>query len=80
MSPRCSSVQIAVLLYPFGMAAMAVNVFFASLLGSWVGGPVATTFVALGLGALIAIPATYAFACHIRRLMDEAEAAVDRAG
>ncbi|WP_417268183.1 NnrT protein [Celeribacter baekdonensis] len=80
MRPRWSATQIAMLLYPFGWGAMAVNVFFASLIGSWVGAPVATAPVALGLGALIAIPATYAFARHIRRLMDEADAAVDRAG
>ncbi|WP_226553209.1 NnrT protein [Celeribacter naphthalenivorans] len=69
-----SATRIAVLLYPFGWGAFAVNVFFASLIGSWVGFPVATTPVALGLGALIAVPATYAFARHIRRLMDQADA------
>ncbi|MPQ96009.1 NnrT protein [Thioclava sp. JE_KL1] len=73
MSPRWSPARIALLLYPFGWGAFAVNVFFASLIGSWVGLPVATPVVSLGLGAIVALPATYAFACHIRRLMDAAE-------
>ncbi len=67
-----SAARIALLLFPFGWGAFAVNVFFASLIGSWLGLPVATTSASLGLGALIALPATYAFACHIRRLMDAA--------
>jgi hypothetical protein len=29
--------KIAVVLFPFGAGAMAVNVFFASLIGSWIG-------------------------------------------
>lgn len=68
-----SSGRIALVLYPFGAAAMAVNVFFASLIGSWIGGPVLTAAWSIGLGAAIAIPATGAFARHIRRLMDSAE-------
>lgn len=68
-----SAARIALVLFPLGWGAFAVNVFFASLIGSWVGLPVATTPVALGLGAVIAVPATYAFARHIRHLMDKAE-------
>ena len=66
--------RIALVLYPFGAGAMAVNVFFASLIGSWVGLPVLGTFWSILIGCVIGGPATYAFACHIRRLMDEAEA------
>lgn len=68
-----SSRKIALVLYPFGAGAMAVNVFFASLIGSWVGGPVLTNAWSIALGCLIAIPATIAFARHIRKLMDDAE-------
>lgn len=68
-----SARRIAVALYPFGAGAMAVNVFFASLIGSWMGGPVLSTGWSIGLGAVIAGPATWAFARHIRRLMDEAD-------
>ncbi|TFL17260.1 NnrT protein [Jannaschia formosa] len=65
--------RIALALYPFGAGAMAVNVFFASLIGSWVGLPVLSTSWSIALGALIGLPATWAFAGHIRALMDEAE-------
>ena len=71
---------IAIALYPFGVGAMAVNVFFASLLGSYIGAPVASTTSSIVIGGLIAIPATYAFARHIRHLMDQADRAVARSG
>jgi divalent metal cation (Fe/Co/Zn/Cd) transporter len=51
---------------------MAVNAFFASLIGSWIGLPVLSTAASCIAGALIGLPATWAFARHIRRLMDEA--------
>jgi hypothetical protein len=69
MKTRWPPLRITLVLFPFGWGAMAVNVFFASLIGSWLGGPV----------ALIAIPTTYMFAKHIRHLMDEADAAAARA-
>ena len=64
--------KIALVLYPFGVGAAAVNVFFASLIGSWVGLPVLSAFWSVGLGCVIGVPATLAFAQHLRRLMDEA--------
>ncbi|WP_439524008.1 NnrT protein [Marivita sp.] len=60
-------------LYPFGAGAMGVNLFFASLIGSWVGWPVLTPWQAAAGGMLIGLPATWAFACHIVRLMKKAE-------
>ncbi|SDI38438.1 NnrT protein [Lutimaribacter saemankumensis] len=68
-----STRRIALALYPFGAGAAAVNVFFASLIFSWVGWPVATASWSLGLGCLIGAPATWYFARHIRRLMDVAD-------
>jgi hypothetical protein len=64
--------KIALVLYPFGAGAAAVNVFFASLIGSWVDLPVLSAEWSIGLGCLIGIPATLAFARHLRHLMDEA--------
>jgi len=61
-------------LYPFGAGAMAVNLFFASLIGSWLGWPVLTPWQAGAGGLVIGLPATWAFACHIARLMAQAEA------
>ncbi len=60
-------------LYPFGAGAMGVNLFFASLIGSWLGWPVLTPLQAAAGGLVIGIPATWAFACHIVRLMKQAE-------
>lgn len=68
-----SSAKIAVVLYPLGVGAAAINVFFASLIGSWLGGPVLSTGWSIGLGCIIAVPATLAFARHLRRLMDQAD-------
>jgi hypothetical protein len=62
--------KIALALYPLGAGAMATNVFFASLIGTWVGLPVLSTGWSIGIGAIIGVPATWAFARHIRNLMD----------
>jgi hypothetical protein len=68
---RWSTRRIALALYPFGAGAMAVNVFFASLIGSWMGLPILSTGASCIAGAVIGGPATWAFARHIRRLMDD---------
>lgn len=60
-------------LYPFAAGAAGVNVFFASLIGSWIGGPVLSTAWSFALGCVIGVPAALAFARHIRRLMNKAE-------
>ena len=65
--------RIALVLYPFAAGAAAVNVFFASLIGSWLGGPILSLGWSCIIGCLIGVPATIAFARHIRRLMDKAE-------
>lgn len=59
-------------LYPFGAGAMGVNLFFASLIGSWLGWPVLTPWQATAGGLVIGLPATWAFAIHIVRLMERA--------
>lgn len=68
-----STRKIALVLYPFGAGAMATNVFFASLMASWLGLPVLSTFWSIVVGAFIGVPATWAFARHIRTLMDKAD-------
>jgi len=72
-----STGRIACVLFPFGAGAAAVNVFFASLIFSWVGGPIASTAWSIGLGCVVGLPATWAFARHIRNLMDLADEAGD---
>lgn len=66
-----STGAIAAVLYPLGAGAMATNVFFASLIGSWAGLPVLSSMWSIVIGAIIGVPATWAFARHIRNLMDK---------
>lgn len=69
-----SLTRLTLILYPFGAGAMAVNLFFASLIASWIGWPVLTPVQSVIGGAVLGVPATWAFARHIRRLMDKADA------
>jgi hypothetical protein len=64
--------KIAIVLYPFGAGAAAVNVFFASLIGSWIGLPIVPPVWSIIIGCVIGIPATWAFARHLQTLMKEA--------
>lgn len=68
-----STGKIALALYPFGAGAVAVNVFFAALIFSWIGGPVLSTGLSILIGAILGVPATWVFAKHIRHLMDVAD-------
>ena len=68
-----SLTRLTLILYPFGAGAMAVNLFFASLIASWIGLPVLTPVQSVIGGAVLGIPATWAFARHIQRLMDKAD-------
>jgi hypothetical protein len=68
-----SSGLIGLVLYPFAAGAAGVNVFFASLIGSWLGGPILSSSWSMAIGCVIGVPATLAFAGHIRRLMDKAD-------
>ena len=68
-----SVARITLALYPFGAGAAAVNLFFASLIFSWLGGPVLSTGWSIALGCVLGLPATWAFARHIRHLMDVAD-------
>ncbi|NNE51525.1 MAG: NnrT protein [Sulfitobacter sp.] len=75
-----STGQIALALYPFGAGAAAINVFFASLIFSWIGGTVASPLWSIGLGCVFGLPATWYFARHIRHLMDVADEASEKSG
>lgn len=60
-------------LYPFAAGAAGVNLYFASLIGSWLGMGVLTPWEAAGWGLLLGLPAAWAFARHIERLKAEAD-------
>jgi ABC-type dipeptide/oligopeptide/nickel transport system permease subunit len=65
--------RIALVLYPFGAGAAGVNLFFASLIGSWLGLSVLSTGWSIVLGCILGVPATWYFARHIRHLMNVAD-------
>ncbi|WP_162804652.1 NnrT protein [Tritonibacter mobilis] len=60
-------------LYPFATGAVAINVFFASLIGSWLGWDVLTPQMSIVIGGVLGLPAAWMFARHIRRLIIQAE-------
>ena len=60
-------------LYPFGAGAVAVNLFFASLITQALGWRVLTPYEALVWGLPLGIPASWYFGRHIVRLIKEAE-------
>jgi hypothetical protein len=68
-SDSWSKTKLTLVLYPFGAGAAAVNVFFASLITSWIGWPVLSPTTSIAIGMIIGIPITYAFAKHIHKLM-----------
>lgn len=59
--------------YPFAAGAMAVNLFFLSLVGSWIGWPVLTPGWSVAGGMALGAPAAWTFARHLRRLMAQAD-------
>ncbi|MCD9146615.1 NnrT protein [Pseudophaeobacter flagellatus] len=67
------SFKLFACLYPFGAGAAAVNVFFAALIGSWLGWEVLTPQISVLIGAFLGVPVTWVFACHIKKLMEQAD-------
>ncbi|MER2507449.1 NnrT protein [Amaricoccus sp.] len=67
--------RLLAIIYPFAAGAAALNLFFLSLVGSWVGWPVLTPGWSVVGGLVLGLPATWAFARHIRGLMARADEA-----
>jgi hypothetical protein len=65
--------RLSLILYPFAFGAMAVNLFFASLIVSWIGMPVLTPWQSVVGGAILGAPVSWVFAGHILRLMATAD-------
>lgn len=70
---RWSRRKLAMVLFPFVTAAVAVNLFLASLLGAGIGLPVLSPVWALLVSLPLGVPATMATAKWVDRLLDEAE-------
>lgn len=65
--------KLGLLVYPFATAAVAINLFMLGLLWQWVGLPALAPMTALWLSLPLGLPATWAGARWLRRLIDEAE-------
>ncbi len=65
--------KLAVVLYPFTAAAVAVNLFMLSLMWQFVGLPAFSPVQSLIYAVPIGVPATYFVARWVRSLMDEAD-------
>ncbi len=65
--------KLAIVLYPFTAAAVAINLFLLSLMGIALGLPALSPLTCIWLSIPLGIPATWAAARWVRGLMDEAE-------
>lgn len=65
--------KLALLLYPFSAAAVAINLFMLGLMWQAIGWPALSPVWALILSVPLGVPATILVARWVRGLMDEAE-------
>lgn len=65
--------KLALLLYPFAAAAVAINLFMASLMTQALGWPALSPAMALTLSIPLGVPAAWWAARRLRGLMDEAD-------
>jgi hypothetical protein len=70
MTPRP---RLVLGLWPFAIGAVWVNLFFLSLIGTWLGWPAIAPARALLWSVPLGLPAAWAFARHLERLMAEAD-------
>ncbi|MDU9005357.1 hypothetical protein [Sedimentitalea todarodis] len=64
--------KLALLLYPFAMPAVAINLFMLGLMGQAIGLPALSPILSLVIAVPLGIPAAIAAARWVRGLMDEA--------
>ncbi len=65
--------RLALLLYPFTAAAVAINLFMAALLGQWVGFAAISPWWAIALSVPLGVPATWLATRWVGGMIDEAE-------
>ena len=67
-----SVMKISVFLYPFTMAAVAVNLFMLSLAWQRIGLPALSPATSVLISLVLCLPANWLAARWVRRLLDEA--------
>lgn len=65
--------KLAILLFPFVAAAVAINLFMLGLVGPWLGLPAMAPLTALWVSVPLGLPATWLASRWLRALMDEAD-------
>lgn len=70
---RWSRRKLAAVLYPFVTAAVAINLFLASLLSTWLGVSVLSPVASLLLSLPLGLPASWATARWVDGLLDKAQ-------
>ncbi|MDV7143274.1 hypothetical protein R3X27_11330 [Tropicimonas sp. TH_r6] len=70
---RWSVAKLALLLYPFAAAAVAINLFMLGLMGQAIGLPTLSPMLAIWLCLPLGLPAGWLAARWVRGLMDEAD-------
>jgi len=68
-----SLMKLGLILYPFTMAAVAVNLYMLSLAWQRIGLPVLSPTTALLISLVLCIPVNWLVARWVRRLIDEAD-------
>jgi len=64
--------KLAILLYPFAAAAVAINLFMLGLIGPMLGLAAISPWTALLISAPLGVPAAWLAGRWVRSLMDEA--------
>lgn len=64
--------QLGLLLYPFAMMGVWLNLFMLGLLATWAGLPNLSPFAALLAALVVALPVDYLAARWLRTLLDRA--------
>ncbi|MEZ5777421.1 MAG: hypothetical protein R3E44_03575 [Paracoccaceae bacterium] len=70
---RWSPRKLAVVLYPFSTAAVAINLFMLGLMGQTLGLPALSPMLSLALAVPLGVPVNWAVARWVNGLIDEAE-------
>lgn len=70
---RHSLWKLGLILWPFATSAVAINLFMLGLLGRAIGLSALSPVAALWLSLPLGLPATWAAARWVRRLLDQAE-------
>lgn len=75
MNERWPVWKLALLLYFFVAATVAINLFLLGLLLTTIGAPTLPPYLALALSAPLGVPASWLAAKWVRSLLDEADEA-----